>query len=197
MTTPEIQELIRLVEKKYRKSLHTSTDFDEFSLHLLRNQFGNVSPSTLKRLWGYVNDIRKPRRNTLDTLSLFIGHGSYDIFVEWLKKSSAYNSSFFTAYQITGNELETGDKLEIGWTPNRLLTLVYKGDNLYEVVKAENSKLRAGDQFLTGCFIKEQPLYLPYIIRDGEHTPAFIAGRNGGITCINVFKGHINSSEKA
>lgn len=31
---PEIQELLKAVEKKYSQNLRTTTDFDVFSLHL-------------------------------------------------------------------------------------------------------------------------------------------------------------------
>lgn len=190
MNIPEIQELIRLVEMKYDKGLHTSTDFEEFSLHLDLHKYGKVSPSTLKRLWGYVNDLHAPRRGTLNVLSAFIGHDSFDVFVDWLKKSTHYNSSFFTAEQISSIELAPGDKVQIGWSPNRKVELLYMGDNLYEVTSAANSKLKTGDRFINGCFIKEQPMYLPYVIRDDEKTSPFIAGRNGGLTCINVTKGN-------
>ena len=47
-----------------------------------------------------------------------------------------------------------------------------------------NSKLQSDDMFVTGCFIKEQPLYLPYIERNGERTPPFVAGRNGGLSIV-------------
>lgn len=188
MNIPEIQELIRLVEAKYEKTLHTSTDFDEFSLYLDRNRFGKVSASTLKRLWGYVNDLHAPRRGTLNVLSSYVGHDSFDMFVDWLKKSTHYNSSFFTAEQISSMELEPGDGVEIGWSPNRIVNLLYLGDNLYEVTSSINSKLKVADRFINGCFIKEQPMFLPYVIRDGEKTSPFIAGRNSGLTCIKVTK---------
>lgn len=51
-----------------------------------------------------------------------------------------------------------------------------------------NSKLLPGDRFVTGCFFRDIPLYLPYIIRGSERTSPFIAGRNGGLTCINIIK---------
>lgn len=76
--------------------------------------------------------------------------------------------------------------MEIGWSPNRLLTLEYLGDSTYEVKASENSKLQPGDRFVTGCFIMRQPLLLPYIIRDGENTMPFIAGRNGGLNIIRI-----------
>ena len=45
------------------------------------------------------------------------------------------------------------------------MRLRYVGESRYEVVLSQNSKLVPGDSFVTGCFIKEQPLYLPYIER--------------------------------
>lgn len=188
MNTPEIQELIRLVEQKYGKSIETTTDFEVFSLYLEQTRQGRISASTLKRLWGYVNDKRKPRNSTLDVLAVYIGHPSFEKYIEWLKKSPLYNSSFFTAFQLTSSDLAAGDMVEIGWLPNRRVKLKYVGDSFYEVLEAANSKLMAGDRFLTGCFIKELPLYLPYIIRNGEHTPPFIAGRNGGLSHIKLLE---------
>lgn len=76
----------------------------------------------------------------------------------------------------------------IGWSPNRLITLRYMGNSIYEVVASANSKLLSGDRFCTGCFIKGQPLLLPYIDRNGEHTMPFVAGRNGGLTVLKLKK---------
>lgn len=186
MNIPEIEELKSLVEQKYGRLLSTTTDFEEFSLCLDRHLQQSISPSTLKRIWGYVNDSHKTRKFTLDILARYIGYDNFDSFVKWLKTSTRYNSSFFNANQVTSNELKCGQMLEIGWSPNRLLTLEYLGDSTYEVKASENSKLQPGDRFVTGCFIMRQPLLLPYIIRDGENTMPFIAGRNGGLNIIRI-----------
>lgn len=97
MNTPEIEELKLLIEQKYGKTLGTTTDFEEFSVHLSHDTGQNVSASTLKRLWGYVNDSHKPRMFTLDILAQYLGHANYYAFVSWLKTSTRYNSSFFNA----------------------------------------------------------------------------------------------------
>ena len=184
MNTPEIEELKKLIEEKYGKKLSTTTDFDEFSLFLQRKNDINVSSSTLKRLYGYVGDSHKPRVVTLNALASYLGHKDYASFVTWLKKSTRYNSSFFDANQLVSNDLTTGDVVEIGWAPNRLLRLVYNGNSIYRVIETQNSKLNVDDIFSTGCFIHGQPLYLAYIERDGERTPPFVAGRNGGLTIV-------------
>lgn len=186
MTTPEIEELKSLVEQQYGRILSTTTDFEEFSLHLAKKQGNSVSASTLKRLYGYVHSDHKTRIVTLDVLARYIGHRNYTAFVSWLKTSTRYNSSFFKANQLVSSDLEKDTEVAIGWSPNRLLHLRYLGDSGYEILSSENSKLQEGDRFVTGCFIKGQPLFLPYIERDGQHTASFVAGRNGGLTIIDI-----------
>lgn len=184
MTTPEIEELKRLVTEKYGKGINTTTDFEEFSFYLQRKLNKKVSASTLKRLWGYVNDVHKPRVVTLDILAEYLGYHDFSTFCGFLKSSSKYNSSFFEAKQVTSNRLKDGAEIRIGWSPNRLVSLRYIGNSQFEVLESHNSKLQKGDKFITGCFILGQPLYLPFIERDGLHTPPFVAGRNGGLTVI-------------
>lgn len=185
---PEIEELKTLVEQKYGKVLGTSTDFEEFSLYMQRKLASSVSPSTLKRIWGYVGDSHKPRIATLDQLSQYIGHSSFHNFTLWLKTSTKYNSSFFHANQLVSNELSPATQIVIGWNPNRVVNLRYLGGSTYEVTASFNSKLITGDRFVTGCFIKEQPLFLPYIERAGVRTAPFVAGRNGGLTVIDIIE---------
>lgn len=186
MTTPEIEELKRLVEEKYEKGINTTTDFEEFSFYLQRKLNKKVSASTLKRMWGYVNDEHKPRVITLDILAEFLGYRNFEGFRQWLKSSPKYNSSFFDAKQLTSSKLSSGSEVTIGWSPNRLVKLRYLGDSRFEVVESHNSKLLTGDRFITGCFIMGQPLYLPFVERQGTHTPPFVAGRNGGLTVIEA-----------
>lgn len=188
---PELTELLRLVEQRYRKTLRTTTDFDEFSLYLKTNMNEVISTSTLKRLWGYVNDLHTPRVHTLDVLARYLGYDNYAAFCLWLKTSTAYNSSFFSARQLLSSELNPGAELEIGWAPNRLIRLRYEGDGCYVVVKSEQSKLQLEDRFVSSSFLLGQPLSLPYILRNGERTSPFIAGRNGGLTLLQL----VNHSE--
>lgn len=182
---PEIAELLLLIEKRYARPLRTTTDFEGFSLHLKLQTGEVVSASTLKRLWGYVNDTHVPRGHTLDMLSRYLGYEHFFGFCVWLKSSAAYNSSFFTARQVVSKELVPGAEVEIGWSPNRYLRLLYKGDALFEVAEAKQSKLRVGDRFEVSSFLIGQPLSLAYVLRDGIRTSPFIAGRNGGLTLLN------------
>ena len=188
MKSPEIEELKRLVKEKYEDTLATSTDFEVFSLMLKNKYNANVSTSPLKRLYDYVGDEHKPRMTTLNALSRYIGHPDFSGFVAWLKTSPCYNSSFFNADQLMSSDLRCGDEVEIGWRPNRMVRLEYLGNSRYTVIESRNSKMLFGDVFVTGCFIAEQPLYLPFLERYGERTPPFVAGRNGGLSIVRILK---------
>lgn len=183
---PEIAELLIQVENRYQRPLHTSTDFDEFSFYLKQQVNDVVSTSTLKRLWGYVNDSHLPRMRTLDILSRYVGHTNFKQFCNWLKTSNVYNSSFFSAYQVLTKDLGPGTELEIGWSPNRYLRLRYEGNDLFEVKESHQSKLLVGDRFEVVSFMMGQPLFLPYVWRSGERLSSFLAGRNGGLTLLNT-----------
>lgn len=182
---PEIAELLLQVEKAYAKPLNSSTDFEELSIQLKYKLGMSLSSSTLKRLWGYVNDAHSPRPQTLDVLARYLGHANFKDFCMWLKHTTAYNSSFFSAKRILVEDLNPGMEVEIGWSPNRYLRLRYKGDGLFEVREAKESKLVRGDLFQAVSFLMGQPLFLPYVERGGKRLSPFIAGRNGGLTMLN------------
>lgn len=184
--TPEILELLLVVEKRYGHHLQTSTDFDEFSLHLKSKGGFSISTSTLKRLWGYVAYEHEPRVQTLDLLCRYVDFDCFNDFCVHLKTSTVYNSSFFTTRQIQTRELVEGDRVEIGWAPNRYVLLYYEGADLFRVLEARESKLQEGDRFETSCFLEGQPLLVSYIERGTRRTAPFIAGRNGGLTFINL-----------
>lgn len=124
-------------------------------------------------------------RNIVVQQRCTLGHSDYASFLQWLKRSTRYNSSFFDANQLVSSDIRLGSMVEIGWTPNRLLRLEYLDGSRFRVVKSCNSKLLVGDVFITGCFIKGRPLFLGP--RDGiygrGHTLQ-VAGQVGCSLCL-------------
>ena len=180
---PEIVELLAQVEKQFGKTISTPSDYYELSM-VLHQMKQSVSVATLKRLWGYVGDVHQPRLATLNSLACYIGHNSFEEFCSWLKSNTGFDSSAFLTEHLSISKLNAGDEIEIGWAPNRVVRLQYLGDALFKVLESCNSKLQEGDCFLTGGFVLKQPLVLPYLLRNGIHTPAYIAGKNGGLTLL-------------
>lgn len=180
-TIPEIAFLLKEVERKYGREVHTSTDFESLSVVIERDINEYISSATLKRLWGYVSLKPAPRVATMDLLCRFIGYPSFTAYREALKASPAFESGFFSAPCITSGELKAGEKILIGWAPNRLVTLLYEGDDTYAVLKSENAKLQADDRFRATQFLLGYPLFIDHIDRADGPTPSYVAGKTGGL----------------
>ena len=140
-----------------------------------------VSSSTLKRLWGYVSLKPIPRVATLDVLCRFIGYPSFAAWREALKHSPDFESGFFSTTYLLSDDLQSGEKLLIGWDPNRLVTLEYLGENRFRVLQSVNSKLRDGDEFMTSQFLLGYPLFIDHLDRADGPTPSFVAGKISGL----------------
>ena len=185
---PELAYLLSEVEKKDGRRISTSTDFESLSVVIEHEAGEHVSSSTLKRLWGYVSMKPTPRIATLDVLSRYVGVRDFHGFCDSLRQASIYDSTFFTSRCISASDLETGEFLIIGWSPDRLVRLKYLGAGTFEVIDSKNSQLMPGDRFEMANVIMGYPLYIARILRNGGWTPSYVAGRNGGITVMERVK---------
>ena len=186
---PELQYLLELVEKQYGRKLSTTTDFESLSVIIEKATGDLLSSSTLKRLYGYVSLNTVPRKTTLDILSRFIGNRDYETFRISLSNDPQFSSRFFSAKTVTTSELRAGDRLRIGWPANRIVTLNYLGNDLFEVETSVNASLVKGDRFRQVSFMKGYPLYLSRILRNGDYTPAYVAGMNSGLNLLEIVNG--------
>lgn len=178
----ELTFLKQAVERKAGYRLASTADF----VRLSEEMDDRVSPSTLKRIWGYVGIQVEPRRSTLDALARYAGFRDYRAFLEDLQTSKMASSAYFNASRLDASSLQEGDSISIGWRPDRIVSLQYLGDRRFRVVASEHAKLQVGDEFEAPSIIKGFPLILPVIIRNGEKTPSYIAGRDGGIVFIKM-----------
>ena len=178
----ELAFLKQAVERKYAGRVTSTADFVRLS-EAMEDQ---VSPSTLKRLWGYVGMQVQPRKATLDALSRYVGFRDYGAFVEDLRSSVLVSSLYFHSARIDAASLQEGDTLQLGWRPDRIVTLKYLGDRRVRVMESVHSKLEPGDEFELSSIVKGFPLIIPEIDRKGEKTASFIAGRDGGILVVKT-----------
>lgn len=183
---PYIKNLLAAVEKHHSRSIRTTFDFEALSVTIEQQTMERISASTLKRMWGYVNDKHEPRRYTLDVLSKYVGYKDFQQFCDMIDADPENGSNFFTAFRLTSEDITTGDRVEIGWSPDRYLILEYMGENRYRVSQSLNSKLIVDDEFVSVGFILGHPLYLSGVERKGEVLPSFVAGSSGGLTILSM-----------
>lgn len=180
---PEIEFLLSEVSRQFGKPVNSSSGFEQLALDVEARTGERLSESTLKRLWGYVSLNPKPRASTLDILARYTGRENFRRLCLELQETSA----FFTAESVRSADLEEGSVVILGWMPDRRVELVYLGNMRFEVRDAGTSKLRRGDRFEAAAFLRDQPLYLPGVERDGKMLPAYVAGRSRGLTLLETY----------
>ena len=75
------EKLKREVERVVGRELREARDFEVLSQLLLSRTRERLSPTTLKRLWGYLkNEEVQTRRHTYDVLARFAGYRNYEDF---------------------------------------------------------------------------------------------------------------------
>ena len=185
---PEVAGLLVKIEERYGRPITTSADFESLSV-VIEHEIGEyVSSATLKRLWGYVTLRPVPRVSTLNVLSRFVGYPSFKAFCEQLKKDPAEPSGFFTTSCVTAADLAPGGLVQVGWSPDRLVTLEYQGNSAWKVLESYNAKLQAGDVFYVAQLMLGYPLYIDHIQRGDKATASYVAGKNGGLTILKKIR---------
>jgi len=178
-TNPEISELKQQIEESLGRKMKTSADFTFLSGAIWERTHDNLSASTLKRLWGYVDGADTTRNSTLEILSKFLGFKDWDGFLEHIDQDNG--SDQVKNLHIKTDDLTVGNLVSVSWKPNRRCTFRYLGNYRFIVEQAENSKLKAGDTFRCGLFILGEPLYLNDLVQDNEFPVAFVVGNKDGL----------------
>ena len=178
-TSPEITELKQQIEESVGRKMKTSNDFTFLSGAIWERTHENISTSTLKRLWGYVDGPDTTRNSTLEILSKFLGFKGLDGFLEHIGQDNG--SDQVTKQHIKTDDLKVGDLVSVSWKPNRRCTFRYLGDYRFIVEQAENSKLKTGNTFRCALFILGEPLYLNDLVQGDNPPVAFVVGNKDGL----------------
>ena len=185
---PEIYELRLRIETSIKRKIQTPADFDFWRGIIWERTHEQISTSTLKRLWGYVDGVDNARNSTLNVLSKALGYENWDAFILKLKSENVDNSDLVMSESMSSGDLKIGDRLMIAWQPNRVCRLKYLGDNQFEVMESQNSKLKVGDMFRCGLFILGEPVYINDLRQNnGTGEPKlFVIGNKSGLTKLRV-----------
>ena len=183
-TSPEILELRKRIEDDVKRKMKTPADFSFLSGAIWERTHETMSPTTLKRLWGYIDGADTTRNCTLNILSKFLGFNDWDGFLENIGQDNG--SDFVKSQHIKVEDLSVGDHVMVSWKPNRRCTFRYLGDYKFIVEKAENSKLKVGNTFSCSLFILGEPLYINDLIQKDNPPVAFVVGNKDGLTELSI-----------
>ena len=170
------------VERTFGRQLKEARDFEQLSHLLLSHTRERLSPTTLKRFWGYLkNEKVQTRSHTLDVLAQFVGYKNYEDFCGKTERLDEVQSGIKTEARITSEELRRGQRLTITWRPNRRIMIRHQGEGRFEIVEAENTKLSVGDSFRCHLMMQHEPLYLDEVMHQGQPAMVYVAGQKDGV----------------
>jgi hypothetical protein len=173
-----------LVEQKFGSTIQYPKDCEGLSRDLKIRIKVNVSPSTLKRLFGFVAGIETPRKYTLDAIANYLGFDGWEKVLDYRTNKS--NSSFFSVQGIESKNLKKGTMISFTYEPNRQVKLLYTGNDRFKVLESKNSKLRENDILTFSFMVLGNTFIANNVIRSKKMLGRFNAGKVNGITSITV-----------
>ena len=178
--------LRQLVEELADHPIVTSNDFIFLSGEIRGRLNENLSVSTLKRIWGYVDGYASTRESTLDILARFIGFPDYETFVsDFCEVDGVQSSHRVMSESFYADDLREGDCLVVTWNPNRQCVFRYLGNHDFEVTESQNVKLKPRARFSCDRFTLHEPLFVHIPEPNGENA-LFVMGKKGGLTKIAI-----------
>lgn len=185
----KIKRLCLVIEETLGYKISTPRDFSCLSKIIFTRHHVQISPTTLKRVWGYLKENTETRILTLNILSRFIGYKDWDEYCQSNNSIDIEMQEYFiTNKKLSTSKVEIGQQIEINWYPNRSCIIRYIGGQTFKVIKSTNSKLYIGNTFKCSLFIEGEPLYMDDLIQNNETPIPYVTGKKGGITfnLINI-----------
>ena len=181
----EIGFLRRMIEQSVGRKMSSPADFQLLKDEILNRIGANISLSTLKRVWRYVNVSTNPTTYTLSTLSKFVGFRNWNHFLENYCKDQASSQRLATpCFSLL--DCGPGKYLHLRWAPDRHCVFKHIGEHHFLVTLSENSKLHIGDTFRLTDVIVGEPLYLYDFVHADQAPSIFVIGQSGGISDVKI-----------
>jgi hypothetical protein len=170
------------VERTFDRQLTEARDFEQLSHLLLTHTRERLSPTTLKRFWGYLrNEAVQTRPHTLDVLARFVGYKSFEDFCAQAERLDEVQSGIRIEERVSTEGMRLGQRLVITWRPDRRIVIRHLGGSRFEIMEAQNTKLCVGDTFRCHLMIQHEPLYLDGLVHQGLPETAYVAGQRDGV----------------
>lgn len=178
-----IAQLCRRVEETFGSQVSTPSKFEALSTMIFKRSGILLSTTTLKRLWGYLNEPVVPRTSTLNALARFCGWIDFEHFCSGA--NATVESGPIGAPVISADKnIFCGQRVRLFWAPSRMCLIEYKGNNHWQVIEAEGTRLTHGDTFDCAMIIGGEPLYLDNLSHDGQRPGTYVCGRRTGVTFV-------------
>ncbi len=138
------QDIIKDIKEKSNLMFDKSADFNALTDEIGKETGRTIGLTTIKRLFGYIDDDRKTSQYTLNTLALYLGYSDWKEYSISKNLDSDWN---FDTDKVLIAQQTTGTKIHVKYL-DRIVTFVvteYDNQKVLRVEKAENSSLKVND----------------------------------------------------
>ena len=182
---PQVAALKLAVEKRFGHPIETRSDFTLLAADIERTTRDHIAENTLRRLWGRISSYDTVFTRTLDILSKYIGHEQWKSYCDYLSKEKNPESEIIVeAVSIKVEDLKPGDRIRLGWLPDRICIVQYMGGRTFKAIDAKNATLQIGDTFECSLMLKNFPLFVDNLVHGGEYCNRYTMGMINGITTL-------------
>ncbi|MGN0007266.1 MAG: hypothetical protein ACI35T_04145 [Alistipes sp.] len=183
---PQICALRWRVEERFGKPLIVHADFVALVAVIEMEQRQHISETTLERVWNY--STRGYDTISLRTLDVLAQYGAGCYWQEFCRRlEEECESTLFNVEKVVASDLVAGDRLRIGWLPDRMCEVRYLGDNRFVAERCENSKMHKGDTFSCLQFLLgEEAVLSDFRQSQSTLSQTYIIGQRHGLTVLAI-----------
>ncbi|MBD5238754.1 MAG: hypothetical protein HDS64_03155 [Bacteroidales bacterium] len=181
ISTEELLNLCSSIEDTIGRKMQTPKDFKHLSEEIFNRVHSLISPSTLMRLWGYIESDVKPRVSTLNQLARFVGFRDLQDFLQ-MDHKNRQSSVVICRHLNVSTDIQRGQKLRLRWLPDRVCDIIYRGNLYFEVIRSEHTGLKKGATFMCPLIIEGEPLYLDNVVQYDIPGSGYVCGKRNGVT---------------
>jgi len=183
--SPQVAALIIAVEHRKGKHIESRSDFSNLVSDIERVTGEHLGENTLRRIWGKLEGYNTVFKRTLDVLCRYCGFEHFDTFCDNLKSEAKIESQIVKdSISIRVEDLQVGDRIRIGWMPDRVCIVEYEGCRTFKAIDAVNSTLQVGDTFECSMMLKHYPLFVDNLVHGGELCTRYSMGLDNGLTTL-------------
>ena len=179
----QIKLLRERIEQMCHRAMKTPRDFDWLSEQLNTSCQVSMSPTTLKRLWGYLpNESVTPRTFTLDTLARFLGYKDFSHYCTCHGDGERSPSDPVLGQALRpAEELEVDRRVRLTWQPGRVCVVRHLGDASFVVERSQCTRLQPGNTFRCPLIIEGEVMHIDHLVQEDAIPRKYKCGTNGGV----------------
>lgn len=142
-----------------------ASDFSTLATLIVDETKYTIGVTTLKRLFGYIEDSRETNQSTLNIIARYLNFNSWEEYANSFRMDSSWNVDTDT---IWIDNLIEGTIVEVAYL-NRSVSfevVLLEGQKVLKVIRAENSSLHLGDLAYIDRLRKGECLEARKVVRD-------------------------------